>query len=272
MNAEINALVAQLPEGGRLAPDDAQPAREALAKLFQMCPSAVPDIVALLKPAEEGGDARVRLAVHNLATLAAGAEDKDRAAFCQALAATLKDERPAEVKTFIIAQLQLCGGKEVTAALAELLSDEAQGEPAAQALLAIRADAAEAYRKALPSATGRLQLVLVQNLGVLRDAEAADLVRVLISSEDQTLRLVVARTLGQIGNSLADANSLLALARSEEGYAQAKAVDACFDLADRLGALKKTAEQRQVLSVLQSLGKGNYVSEAAERQLAAIAD
>jgi hypothetical protein len=270
MNAEINALIAQLPEGGRLAPDDARPAREALAKLFVMCPGAVPEIVALLKPAEEGGDARVRLAVHNLATLAAGADEKERAAFCQALAATLKDERPAEVKTFIIAQLQLCGGAEVTAALAELLSDEAQGEPAAHALLAIRTGAAEAYRKSLPSAKGRMQLVLVQNLGVLRDAEAMAIIRPLVGSDDQTLRLVAARTLGQIGNSLADANSLLALARREEGYAQAKAVDACFDLAERLGELKKGDEQRQLLTELQSLGKGNYVSEAAQRQLAAV--
>jgi hypothetical protein len=269
MNAELNALIARLPEGGTKPPQDAQPAREALQQLWSQCPAAVPELVALLQPAATGGDARVRLAVHNLATLASAAQDQERAAFCKALAATLQADHPADVKVFVIQQLQLCGGEEVSPALAALLADANLGEAAAQALLAIEAGAAAAYRQALPSANARMQLVLVQNLGMLRDTEALALVRPLVASEDQQLRLTAAATLGRIGNSIADANTLLALARREQGYAQGKAVDACFDLAERLGELGKDAERRQLLGELASLGKGNYVSQAAERQLAA---
>lgn len=264
MNELVNKLLAAFPRGGGNSPGDAS-ARKLVAELFALGPNVVAEIVALLKPAEEGGDAQARLALHNLATMAAGQDDAARKAFATALAAAIKG-RPSGVQAFIIRQLQLCGGPEVVPALAAFLPDETLGEPACLALAAIRQGAAPALAAALEKAQGRLKLVLVQNLGVLRDAAAVKPLRACLEDESIDLRVTAAWALANIGSG-DDARRLVALARREEGYARAKATDAAFLMAQRLGESGEATERTQLLKELRVLGDGSYVGGAAEKLL-----
>lgn len=262
MNEAVNKLVAALPKGGGNSPGDAS-SRKLIADLFAMGPNVAADVVELLKPAEEGGDAQARLALHNLATYAAGQEEPKRKAFAEALALQFiptiglrlsqpRDNRSVfEVAEFIIRQLQLCGGPEVVPYLAGWLSDETLGEPACLALVAIRQGAAPHLVTALGKAAGRLKLVLVQNLGILRDSKAIPALRACLEDNSTDLRLAAAWALANIGSG-DDAPRLLALVRREEGYARAKAIDAAFLMAQRLGESDKTKQRVELLKELLS--------------------
>ena len=77
----------------------------------------------------------------------------------------------------MIRQLQVVGGLEVVQTLGKLLVDEDLCEYAAQALVAINNGAAEQFRRALPKSPPPCRPTIVQNLGVLRDKEAVDLLK-----------------------------------------------------------------------------------------------
>src|SRR4051812_6866587 len=151
--AELERVLAEIIKGGR---------------------DSVVELAGLLVAPGKGDDSKARYALHALAVFVChGANRKHRPTFAEALASTLEQDRPEEVRAFIVRQLQVAGGKEVTAALGRLLADRELCEPAAQALLAIRTGAAEQFRSALAKVGGKQRLTIVQALGVLRDGKSA---------------------------------------------------------------------------------------------------
>ena len=128
-----------------------------LDELRAMGADGVTSLVDLLKPDVEGGDVHVRHILHAQAMRASGWPEKDRQAFTNALAGTLKADHPKSVKGYVIRQLQVAGGAEVTAALGEWLLDNDLWEDAAQVLLAI-GDTAEQFLKALPKALSLIHI------------------------------------------------------------------------------------------------------------------
>ena len=245
MNDRLVELVGEFPtpaaKDGKLAEPDKAATDAALAELTAGGRDAVTGLVGLLAPAEKGGDGKARHALHALVTHVAGLKDDGkRRAMAEALVSTLGDDRPAEVKAFVIRQVQLVGGPEVAPALGKLLADDALREPAAQALLAIRARAADEFRRALPKATGPARLTVVHALGTLRDPTAAAEVRKLLTDADRDTRLTAAWAVANAGDAAA-ADALLKLAEKAEGYERAKATQACFLLAERLAATDRAA-------------------------------
>lgn len=246
MNPEkLAALVDRFPtpaaRDGKLAEVDKAATDAALAELTAGGKDAVTGLVGMLAPADKGGDGKARHALHALATHVAGlGDDGQRKAVAEALASTLDGDRPAEVKAFVIRQVQLIGGKEVTPALGKLLADDALREPAAQALLAIRTGAADEFRRALPKATGKARLTVVHALGTLRDPTAAAEVRKLLNDADRDTRLTAAWAVANAGDA-GSADGLLKLADRAEGYERSKATQACFLLAERLAATDQAA-------------------------------
>jgi HEAT repeat protein len=267
MNEEIQKLINSLPEGGAESPGDAA-SRKIIEQLASHGAEAIKQIAGMLKTSEEGGDTKARLALHNLATFAAGQSDEQRKVVSLALVASLTKDRPADVQGFLIRQIQLCGKGEVVPALGERLLDADLGEAAALALTAIRDGAAAPMLAALEKADGRQKLVLVQSLSVLGEPKAAGQLRPLLENDSGDLRLGAAFGLAKLG-SPEDGARLLALARREQGYARAKAVDAAFLLAERLASAAKTTERSQLLKDLRTLGEGTYVADAVDRALEA---
>ena len=245
MNDRLAELVAKFPtpaaKDGKLAEVDKAATDAALAELAAGGRDAVTGLVGMLAPADKGGDGKARHALHALVTHVAGLKDDGkRKAVAEALVATLDGDRPAEVKAFVIQQVQLIGGKEVTPALGKLLADDALREPAAQALLAIRTGAAGEFRRFLPTATGKARLTVIHALGALRDPTAAAEVRKLLTDSDRDTRLTAAWAVANAGDG-GSAEALLRLADKAEGYERAKATQACFLLAERLAATDQAA-------------------------------
>jgi HEAT repeat protein len=229
------------------------------------------DLVGMLTEPGKGDDSKARYALHALAVHVGGLRDEmARRAFAASLADTLKENRPAGVRRFVVRQLQVVGGKEVAAPLGQLLTDEEVCDEAAQALLAVRAGAAEQFRGALPRAEGKTRLAIVHALGTLRDREAAEALRKVAADKDRDTRLTALWALANIGD--AGSADLLIKASGGEGYERVKATSACLLLAERLLAAGQKAEAVRIYTHLRDSRteeSEKYVKDAAERGLAA---
>jgi hypothetical protein len=240
----------------------------ALDGLRAMGAEGVTGLVALLKPDAEGGDVHVRHALHGQAMRAGGWPEKDRQAFTKALAGTLKEDHPTQAKGFVIRQLQVAGGAEVTAALGEWLLDDELWEAAAQALLAI-GDTAEPFLKALPNAKGKQLLTIVQALGVLKVNNAAERIGELVTADDAGLRQVAARALADMADAGAG-GALLKAADTAKGFERTKQTGACLQLAENLLVLGRKKEATRIYKHLRDTRKDSaeiHVREAAGRGL-----
>ena len=274
MNDHLADLVAKFPtpaaKDGKLAEPDKAATDAALAELAAGGRDAVTGLVALLAPADKGGDGKARHALHALVSHVAGLKDDGkRKVVAEALVATLDGDRPAEVKAFVIRQIQLVGGRDVVPALGRLLTDEALLEPAAQALLAVRDGAADQFRSALPKATGKARVTIIHALGTLRDGAAAGELRKLLADADRDTRLTAAWAVANAGDADA-ADALLKLADKAEGYERSKATQACLWLAERLTAAGKKADAARIYTRLHETRNDPdeaHVREAAARGL-----
>jgi len=223
----------------------------------------------LLAEPGKGDDSKARYALHALAVHVGGLRDEgQRRAFSEALAATLNGDRPREVRCFLVRRLQVVGGREAVAALGKLLTSQDLCNEAAQALLAIRAGAAEQFRGALASSTGKARLAIAHGLGTLRDREAVKGLKELTTSSDQEVRLVALWALANIGDP--GAVDLLIKASGGEGHERTKAAGACLLLAERLVASGNNAEAIRVYAHLRDSRTDEsekHVREAAVRGL-----
>src|SRR5262245_57906659 len=175
---QLITLVNQMPEpDGRriLGTVDKEVVEKALGEILRGGKDNVVGLVDMLVEAGKGEDGKARYAMHALAVEVVRRKDaKQRQLFAEALGSSLGGERPKEVQAFVIRQLQVAGGAESLKTLGKLLVDSDLYESAAQALLAIGDGADEHFCAALPRATGKQVLTIVQALGVLRDATAVE--------------------------------------------------------------------------------------------------
>jgi HEAT repeat protein len=228
-------------------------------------------LVDLLVEPGKGDDSKARYALHALALrVCAAKDDKQRKSYAEALASTLDGKRSKAVQSFVVRELQVAGGKEVVEPLGKLLGDDELAEPAAQALLAIKAGAAEQFRRALPKSSGKPRLAIVHALGTLRDAESAAELRKLIADKDRDVRVTAWWALANAG----DAASVDAFIKATpaEGYERVKAASACLLLAERLSAAGKKKDAAKLYEHLRDKFTADneaHVREAAKRGLAA---
>lgn len=269
---KVSALVARFPTPGRdgkLSEVDKQATDETLRELLRGGQETVIALVDLLTVPAKGGDSRARHALHALVTHVNGLHDEtQRNAISLALAFTLGSERPKEVQRFVVRQLQLVGGKEVTGALGKLLLDEAMHESAAQALLAIKAGAAEQFRASLAASSGKQRLTIIQALGELRDVPAADALKKLVADPDREVGLSAIWALANSGD--AGSADLLLKAADSAGFERIKATQACLLLAENLLKSGQKQEAVQIYTRLRDTRTEPaeaYVREAAIRGL-----
>lgn len=248
---------------------DREATARTLTAILQGVRDNVTGLVDMLVEPGKGDDSKARYALHALAVHLAGLRDeKQRRAYAEALAATLEEKRPNPVRAFVVRQLQVVGRQEVAAALGKLLTDEELCEPAAQALLAIKAGAADQFRTALPKSTGKASLTTIHALGTLRDLESAGSLKKLATDADQEVRLTALWALANAGD--AGAVDILIKASGAEGYERIKATSACLLLAERLLAAGKKAEAARLYKHLHDTRTDEgerHVRDAAARGL-----
>lgn len=248
----IEAAIAEIHKGGR----------ENILGVIDM----------LVEPVGTDADAKPHYALHALALHVCKLEDKKaRVEFAEVLASQLGGSRPKPVQAYLCQELGTAGGKEVTPALGKLLTDEELCDHAARALTAIRDGAAEQFRAALPKASGKCKLTIVQNLGVLADAQSVAALREAASDSDRDTRIAALWALANIG----DPGSVgLAIKASdvEPGWERIQNTKSCLLLAERLVAAGQKAEAAKIYTHLRDSRTDpseRYVREAAERGLVA---
>ena len=267
---QLAALVAKFPApsplDGKLAEPDKAAMDAALAELVRGGREAVTGLVGLLA---RSGDNRIRHALHALATHVSGLKDEGkRREFAETLADTLGGKSPPEVRQFVVRTLQLVGGPEMAAVLGGQLLDPTCGEDAVLALVAIRTGAAEQFRAALGKTTGKQRVAIVQALGVLRDATAAETLKPLVTDGDRDVRLAAGWALAQIGD-VASTDALLKAAEAT-GYERIQATNSCLLLAENLLAAGKKADATRIYTRLLNTRtdpSDSHVREAASRGL-----
>jgi hypothetical protein len=225
----------------------------------------------LVEPGKDD-DVKAHYALHCMA-LAVCKQDSTRARrrFSRTLASQIGGDRPKGVQKYLVRELQVAGGKEVVEALGKLLVDEELCEPAAQALSAIGDGASEQFRRALPAAKGKCRLTIVQNLGVVRDAESVELLKKSVSDEDKEIRIAAVWALANIGDA-GSSDVLLRAADKAQGWERIQAAKACLLLAEKILAAGKRSEAMRIYKHLRDTRTDpaeRYVSDAAKIGLAA---
>ena len=226
-------------------------------KLIAGGPAMIAELIDLV--GQEFGDAAgamPKYAMHGAAIYAGRpASDKGRKMVAEALAGQLAKKHSADLKAFIIRQLQFCGRPDEVPALAKFLGNQQLCEPAVQALLAIGDDtAAAALRGALVSAKGKHRVTILNAVGRLRDKGSAPAARKFAGDKDRDVRLAALYALGNMGDA-ESVTVLLAAAEGEESYERTQATDACLLLARRLGEQGETKNAAKICRALSTTRK-----------------
>lgn len=272
---EITAAVAKFPDadvkGGTLSTADKTAMDAAVAMLIKGGRAAFDGLVAMLVDRDPTVDFKARHALHAIIhQLWTAKDDATRAVLTSAMAAPLGSDKPKEIQAFLLAQIQLAGGKESVAQIGKVLLDAELCDPACAALLAIRDGAAMPLREALPKATGRVKVAIVQALGVLKDAASAAALREITKDEDRDMRIAACWGLASMGD--AASIDLLIKATASEGWERIKSVNNCLILAEKLVAAGKKVEAAKLYRHLHDSlteAKEAYIRDTALRGLTA---
>ncbi len=158
------------------------------------------------------------------------------------LIAVLKSEAPKAEKAITCKLLAIHGSGDAIPELAKLLSDPQLASWARIALEAIPVPAAdEVLRTAAKSLTGKLQIGVINSIGVRQDEQAAKWLAETLTDSDEQVAAAAAAALGRIGNEAATASLRKALATAPPQVRSAVA-EGCILCAERLQSEGKTAE------------------------------
>jgi len=282
---EIKALVAKIPEldskdtknpllktrpsEGKLTGPTWDEAVKIVDPIIKGGKEAVAAVVDMLKEVDDGTDYKARYVLHILAQyVCRKGKDEEQSLLADALIAALPG-RAKPIQGFLIRQLQVCADGKAAPAIGKFLLDKELGADAAAALLAIKDGAVDQYRAALPKATGKNRLQLIQNLGVLKDTRSAGAMKQAVTDADALVRMAAAWGLANMGDASA-VDALIQAADAKETWERAQMTKACLVLAENLQAAGKADESKKVYTYLRNTRKGeaeSYVREAAAKAL-----
>ena len=156
--------------------------------------------VAAAKGYIKNEDRAALAVVENL--VAAAASRKEGAPLAALLAEALEGDTTADAKAFFCRELGVIGTENEISTIAALLTDEAVETSARRALEQIPGTAADqALLDALPNASPRLAVGVINSLGQRRTVGAVPLLAARIKDADEAIASASAAALGKIGNS-----------------------------------------------------------------------
>lgn len=258
LKSKVTGLLGRFPAASAAEKDT------LCVEILELGPGGVGEVCGRVLPPGEGDDSAARFALNGLAIhVTRPGLEKERVLYTRALMDSLERAANKEVKAFLISQVQLAGGKESVKPLARYLADERLGEPAAQALLAIRQPGTAAvFLKALDSAPAAAKVTIVNALGEIRSREAVKKLLTYAESPDDKLRQTALFALANIGDR--QAGRVLDKARvAASAYERSQAPGLYLLYARRLVESGMTAEG---LAICRSLMK--YYATAAESHIA----
>jgi len=272
--AEIINRLPDPDERGLLSNIDKETVDSVVSQVYEGGRNSLLALIGMLVEPGRGDDVKPRYALHCLAVqMCKPGEEKARRVFTETLAMQLGGDKPKTVQKYLIQQLQVAGSKEAAPALGKMLEDEELYEPASQAIVAIGDGAAEQLRNALPGAKGKAKLTIIQNLGVVRDAESVGALKNAVGDDDREIRLAAGWALANTGDA-GSVDLLLKAANAEGTYERVTATKACLLLAERLLEAGKKEPAVKIYTNLRDTHSGPdkaYIRAAANEGLAAAA-
>jgi len=274
-SSALTKLISRLPdpdERGLLSNIDKEIVDSVVSQIYEGGRKSLRALIGMLVEPGKGDDVKPRYALHCLAVrMCRPAEAKSRRAFARTLAMQLGGDKPKAVQKYLIQQLQVAGDREVVDALGKMLEDDELYESAAQALVAIGDGAAGQLRNALPKVKGKMKLTIIQNLGVVKDAESVGVLKNALGDDDREIRLAAGWSLANIGDA-GSVDLLLKAANTKGTYERNTATKACLLLAERLLDAGKKEPAGKIYTHLRdtrSAPNETYICEIAKEGLAA---
>jgi len=179
------------------------------------------------------------------------------------LLAVLGSDAPRCAKDFVCRNLWLAGTVESVPALAALLPDKDLSHMARYALERMAfPEAGQALRDALPKATGRAKVGIINSLGMRGDSEAAAALIPLLKDADAEIASAAAAALGRAGTP-ETARAVTEFRPTAPKGLQMAAVDACLDAAQRLLRKGDKDEAARIYEALDAKDQPSHVRMAA---------
>ena len=204
-----SAFIAQekritIPDLLKQFPAQSTEERDRLARaIVQSGSEGIIELCRMLVPSGKGDDAQARYALNGLAhyiSSPAGTEDERRIVE-KVYTDALKASVDAEVKAFLIEQLQLLGHDDSVKPLSHFLMDDRLCDPAAQALVSIGSSKAEkALLETLKKSEGKRRIALIKALGELGSRRAVKTITGYTKNQDVDLRQISLWALANIGD------------------------------------------------------------------------
>jgi len=274
VSEKLKALVDQMPspDGRGMFTEniDKEKTDKAIALIHEGGRENIEGLIEMLGEPGTKENVKPHYALHCLANHVLVMRDENaRRQLSETVAAKLSGDLPPHTKIFLCQTLQWAGRKEATQALGKLLLDEQLAEPASMALTAIRDGAAEQFRAALPQATGKCRLNIVQGLGAVEDRQSADALRQAMGDSDREVRIAAGWGLSRMGDA-GSVDVLLKAADCEPGWERIQATKHCMVLAERLTAGGKPELAAKIYKHLwdtRTSGSEKYIRDAAGKAL-----
>lgn len=263
LDTKVADALAQMPTKDLVHRD------RVMAELTELGPQGFEKLAQMLTPAGVGDDTAIRFAINSLARYASefGKEDA-RELVETSLLAALENHSDAEVKTFLLNQLNLVGSDKSVNAIKKYLANEDLTEPVAQTLVAIGTEnAAVALFENFPETGDKIKITLVRALGELKYEKAFRPVTFAAESENPDLRKAALGTLASFGNP--DSYKLLHKAARDVDfqYEPTNAAEAFLVYAGRLADKGETKLSERALKAIM---KANQSDDRLHNNAAAL--
>jgi HEAT repeat protein len=198
---KVSNIVARFP-GQNAAEKDA-----LAAQIIALGPEAIMNLCRMLAPPGSFDDTKARFALNGLTTHMGNPRlEGQRKMFVRALGRAIEGEKSADVRAFLISQVELAGKNESVNSLKKYLLDPRLGEPATRALITIGTPEAEAaILKALDPAARTNKVTLIKALGDFRSRKATKKILPYASSEDSIIRQTALYALANTGDPQSEA-------------------------------------------------------------------
>jgi HEAT repeat protein len=211
-NTKIADLLMQLPSTNSAELD------RIMLELTKLGAPVVETITASLVAPGKGNDSQLRYALSGLVKYASDGNDlKIMQLWSESIIKALAAATDAEVKDFLLQELQFVAGNEAVGAVAPYLVNPRLSDPAARVMVRINTTASnQALADAIGKAETAQKTVLVKALGETRSPAALPSIRNLTGTNDPMLKKAVLRTLAETGDQ--KSAKLLASAAKKTGY------------------------------------------------------
>jgi HEAT repeat protein len=235
--------------------------------------SSVSAVIDLVKETDTNADYKPRYVLTGLAAYVARDENqRHRAPVIAGITSRLASIQSRNIRGFLIRTLEVFADASAASAIAAVLSDEELCDPAARALVSI--GATEPLRAALPDATGRSRLAIIQALGQLKDAASIDALLTAAQSGDENVRITALWSLARTASPRAIGAIIDGANHLPPGWPRLQATRAAFLLAESLSAAGQKKEAAQIYQHLRdtrSEASESHIRDAAARGLGTVA-